>query len=132
MKKIFIISHSMGGAHAEGMISAWKYHDLEIEYVLHFSAADNKDFQVNLPHVTYQINLVPDPVLMYKNTDDSAKVLWENFWNMLRRPYLDSSCAYMIEKMLPEHYIEVKNTDALNHAYTKGGTVWNLVPFLKN
>ena len=49
-----------------------------------------------------------------------------------RRPYLDSSCAYMIEKMLPEHYIEVKNTDALNHAYTKGGTVWNLVPFLKN
>ena len=90
---------------------------------MHFSAADNKDFQVNLPHVTYQINLVPDPVLMYKNTDDSAKV---------RRPYLDSSCAYMIEKMLPEHYIEVKNTDALNHAYTKGGTVWNLVPFLKN
>lgn len=38
----------------------------------------------------------------------------------------------MIEEMLPEHYIEVKNTDALNHAYTKGGTVWNLVPFLKN
>lgn len=131
-KRIFIVSHSMGGAHAEGMISAWKYHNLEIEYVLHFSAADNKDFQVKLPHITYQINLVPDPVLMYKNADDSAKVLWENFWNMLKRPYLDTPNVYMIEKMLPEHYIEVRNADALNHAHTKGGTVWNLVPFLKN
>ena len=69
---------------------------------------------------------------MYKNADDSAKVLWENFWNMLKRPYLDTPNVYMIEKMLPEHYIEVRNADALNHAHTKGGTVWNLVPFLKN
>ena len=47
-------------------------------------------------------------------------------------PTIRKHGAYMTEKMLPEHYIEVKNTDALNHAYTKGGTVWNLVPFLKN
>lgn len=133
MKKIFIVSHSMGAAHAEGMIAAWSWHGLKIERVLHFSAADNRDFQVKLPTCTYQINLMPDPVLMYKNADDAVKTNFENFWKMMKRPYLDRPDGFMIERMLPDHYIEVGNKEqaTYNHYYTKSGKVWELVPFLK-
>lgn len=133
MKKIFIVSHSMGAAHAEGMIAAWSWHGLKIERVLHFSAADNRDFQVKLPSCTYQINLMPDLVLMYKNADDAVKTNFENFWKMMKRPYLDRPDGFMIERMLPEHYIEVDNKEqaTYNHYYTKSGKVWELVPFLK-
>ena len=133
MKKIFIVSHSMGAAHAEGMIAAWSWHGLKIERVLHFSAADNRDFQVKLPNCTYQINLMPDLVLMYKNADDAVKTNFENFWKMMKRPYLDRPDGFMIERMLPEHYIEVGNKEqaTYNHYYTKSGKVWELVPFLK-
>lgn len=133
MKRIFIVSHSMGAAHAEGMIAAWSWHGLEIERVLHFSAADNRDFQVKLPNCTYQINLVPDLVLKYKNLDDAAKTKFENFWKMMKRPYLDRPDVLMIERMLPNHYIEINNKDQslYNHYYTKSDKVWELVPFLK-
>lgn len=133
MKKIFIVSHSMGAAHAEGMIAAWSWHGLKIERILHFSAADNRDFQVKLPACTYQINLMPDPILMYKNADDAAKTKFENFWKMMKRPYLDMPDGFMIERMLPDHYIEVNNKEQsmANHYYTKSGKVWELVPFLK-
>lgn len=51
----------------------------------------------------------------------------------MKRPYLDRPDGFMIERMLPEHYIEVGNKEqaTYNHYYTKSGKVWELVPFLK-
>ena len=76
---------------------------------------------------------MPDLVLMYKNADDAVKTNFENFWKMMKRPYLDRPDGFMIERMLPEHYIEVDNKEqaTYNHYYTKSGKVWELVPFLK-
>lgn len=131
-KLLFVVSHSMGGAHAEGMIAAWKYKGLKIERVLHFSAADNREFYVTLPRQTYQINIVPDPVLMYKNADDALKTNLENFWNMMKRPWLPRPDILMIKGMLPENYIEVQNSgDMQNHYYTKIEKVWEMTSFLK-
>ncbi|GIZ14782.1 hypothetical protein [Capnocytophaga catalasegens] len=45
----------MGGAHAEGIVQGLLKQGIEIDRVLHFSPADNKDFKITLPDKTYQI-----------------------------------------------------------------------------
>ena len=69
-RPIIIISHSMGGAFAEGMLGFFKKLSLNITKIIHFSPADTSDFNVNFPECTHQICIVPDPVLGYKNFDD--------------------------------------------------------------
>lgn len=137
-KNIFIVSHSMGGAYAEGIIGYLSGRGLKVDSVLHFSAADNKDFVVGLPDVTYQINIVPDPVLMYKNLPDRITVHAENLWESIKERISGSEQrekpdAYQIAGMRHDHYIEYDGgMDLLNHYYTKAAKVWKVVPFLKN
>ncbi len=137
-KNIFIVSHSMGGAYAEGIIKYLVGRGLVIDSVLHFSAADNKDFCAGLPEITYQINIAPDPVLMYKNLPDRITVHAENLWESIKTGLVgsgqrDKPDAYQIAGMRHDHYIEHDGgMDLLNHYYTKSAEVWDMVPFLKD
>ena len=95
-KRIFIVTHSMGAALVEGMIHIWTgdpYY-LAIDYVLHLSAADNRDFCVHLPKVTWQVNILPDRVLLYKNLDDAIKVIWERLLRRLGKTFTDEDPHY--------------------------------------
>lgn len=69
-RPVIVISHSMGGAFAEGMLSFFKKMKLNVEKVIHFSPADVSGFTVNFPEITYQIDINPDPVLKFKNLND--------------------------------------------------------------
>ncbi len=137
-KNIFIVSHSMGGAYAEGIVRYLVANRLKVDSVMHFSAADNKDFSVGLPAVTYQINIVPDPVLMYKNLPDRITVHAENLWESIKERISgagqrEKPDAYQIVNMLRNHYIEHDGgMDLLNHYYTKASKVWKAVPFLND
>ncbi|MBT2622087.1 hypothetical protein [Chryseobacterium sp. ISL-6] len=71
-RDIMIVSHSMGGAFAEGMISVMKQKNINIEKVVHLSPADVSEFKVTLPEKTFQIDIDWDPVLMYKNANDAV------------------------------------------------------------
>jgi hypothetical protein len=73
-RQIMIVSHSMGGAYAEGIISFLKSKKIKIEKIVHLSPADTSDFSISLPKKTYQIDINLDPVLMYKNADDGNKI----------------------------------------------------------
>ena len=68
---IKFVSHSMGSAFTEGMIAELAFYTVSITKIVHFSAADKSDFPVGLPEKTYQIDVFPDPVLLYKNLDDA-------------------------------------------------------------
>jgi hypothetical protein len=133
-KRIFFASHSMGAAHAEGMICSWGGYpyNWKIDGVLHFSPADNRDFNVKLPSATWEINILPDPVLAYKNFDDSTKALWKSVLEKIGKSYTDEDpYLYQIRGLKKDHYIYILNNwDYLNHAYTKGGKVWAMIPFL--
>jgi hypothetical protein len=69
-RPIIVISHSMGGAYAEGMLSFFNKMKLNIIKVIHFSPADINGFKLSYPEITFQIDINPDPVLKYKNFDD--------------------------------------------------------------
>ncbi|KIC63580.1 hypothetical protein [Chryseobacterium taiwanense] len=69
-RRIMVVSHSMGGAFAEGVISVLKEKKLNVEKVVHLSPADNSGFSANYPDKTYQLDISWDPVLMYKNLND--------------------------------------------------------------
>lgn len=139
MKHIFVVSHSMGAAHAEGMIVHLLAQRLTIEWVLHFAPADNYDFQVSIPRVTYQINIMPDPVLLIKNSDDVIKTGVKNTWDKIKETVGQKQQTgkpkphpYQITNLLPNHFIfHYNKIDRYNHAYSKQTKVWDIVDFLK-
>lgn len=49
LNNVYIISHSMGAAYAEGIVSGLLKFGIEVSYILHFSPADNMDFSVSIP-----------------------------------------------------------------------------------
>ena len=63
---INFVSHSMGSAYAEGMISYFISQNVKIGEVIHLSSADSSDFKTNSPN-TYQLQYEYDPILLYKN-----------------------------------------------------------------
>lgn len=70
-RKIMIVSHSMGGAYAEGILNVLKIQNVEVEKVVHLSPADTSEFSVTFPNKTYQIDISWDPVLSsFKNLND--------------------------------------------------------------
>ncbi|PDS23237.1 hypothetical protein [Flavobacterium branchiophilum] len=71
-RKIMIVSYSMGAAFAEGMLKILLSKGTKVEKVVHLSPADTSQFSANLPDKTYQIDIDWDPVLMYKNADDTT------------------------------------------------------------
>lgn len=74
-RRIMIISHSMGGAFAEGLIDVLKQQNVNVEKVIHFSPADVSGFRAGLPDKTFQIDIDWDPVLMYKNFNDAPNIV---------------------------------------------------------
>ncbi|MFC6095275.1 hypothetical protein ACFPVY_01335 [Flavobacterium qiangtangense] len=73
-RKVMVISHSMGGAFAEGLIDVLKQKNVNIEKVVHLSPADVSGFRAGLPDKTFQIDIDWDPVLMYKNFNDAPNI----------------------------------------------------------
>lgn len=123
---VYFVSHSMGGAYAEGLIAGMGKLGVKICGVLHFSPADTMDFCVNLPEVTYQINLLPDPVLLLKNRP------FRHLWRLSKPPFpsqfMDiSRRAYSIKGLQDSHMLVKINHDILNHYYTKSSQVWELI-----
>jgi hypothetical protein len=103
-RKIMVVSHSMGGAFAEGVISVLKENKLNVEKVVHLSPADVSGFSANYPDRTYQVDVSWDPVLMYKNLNDRSYIGAIQFAGLVQNPGHD-------------HY---------GHANTKiEGYVWN-------
>ncbi|QOG89111.1 hypothetical protein HUE46_03320 [Flavobacterium columnare] len=103
-RKIMIVSHSMGGAFAEGMISFLVKKGVKVSKVVHLSPADTSQFSVTLPDKTYQIDITWDPVLSYKNLDDSQIIRGMKYYGLIQNP---------------KH-------DEFGHMYTKQETfVWN-------
>lgn len=102
-RKIMMISHSMGAAFAEGVLKVFKVHGVEVQKVIHFSPADTSDFTINFPNVSYQIDIDYDPVLMYKNMNDSPVI-----------PGIKAACT-----------VKNPNDDEFGHMYTKDESfVW--------
>ncbi|MGO4709814.1 hypothetical protein AB4Y90_12000 [Chryseobacterium sp. 2TAF14] len=88
-RKIMFVSHSMGGAFAEGMISVINQKKVNIEKVIHLSPADVSGFSVTLPEKTFQIDINWDPVLMYKNFDDAPTIDGVKFSAVAKNPNED-------------------------------------------
>ena len=116
IKPLYFVSHSIGGAFAEGMISYLSSKGVPIEKVYHFSPADVSDFRATLPEKTVEIDIFPDPVLAYKNVNDT---------------YFISNIKYFGIADNPKGL-----TDVLGHAYTKGYSSqafpWNWVEDIFN
>lgn len=85
-RRIMVVSHSMGGAFAEGVLSVFKNQKLNIEKVVHLSPADTSGFSVTFPQITYQIDIDLDPVLMYKNANDSSTIRGVKFSGISKNP----------------------------------------------
>ena len=124
-KRLFFVTHSMGAAYAEGLLRRFKNGKAHPDMVLHLAAADNSDFSVAFPEKTYQINIEPDPVLSYKNSDDRRRTQKETDEKMSKFD------RHIINGMKKEHFIvhEVE-FKWINHAYTKSRNVWFMVDFL--
>ncbi|HVI46641.1 MAG TPA: hypothetical protein VM802_17315 [Chitinophaga sp.] len=69
---VCVVTHSMGAAYGEGIISFLKEKGVKIKKVVHFSPADVSDFNVSIPARTFQIDISIDPVLLYKNMNDAT------------------------------------------------------------
>lgn len=85
-RKIMIVSHSMGAAFAEGMISVLKANHAKVNKVVPLSPADNSDFSVSLPNCTYQIDIDWDPVLMLKNMNDKYFINGILYYGVVQNP----------------------------------------------
>lgn len=68
------VTHSMGAAYAEGMIKYMEENNINVEKVIHFSAADPSDFKASSNPKTIQINWKDDPVLGYKNFGEKPMI----------------------------------------------------------
>ena len=74
-RKILVVSHSMGGAFAEGLVKELTNNKMQVDKIVHLSPADNSDFKVTLPEKTFQIDISTDPVLAYfKNLNDKKHI----------------------------------------------------------
>jgi hypothetical protein len=88
-RKIMIVSHSMGAAYSEGILSVLVSSGIIVNKVVHFSPADNSDFSIKLPNKTLQIDIFYDPVLMYKNLDDKDTIKGVTKWGKVNNPHND-------------------------------------------
>ena len=96
-RKIIMISHSMGAAFLEGVMNVIKKENIEIEKVVHFSPADTSDFSVTFPEITYQIDILYDPVLMFKNVNDQTFIKGIKYAGLVKNPY-DDKFGHMYTK----------------------------------
>jgi len=88
-RKIMVISYSMGAAFAEGMVKVLLTKGININKIIHFSPADPSGFFASLPNKTYQIDIDWDPVLMYKNFDDTPVIKGIKASGIIKNPNKD-------------------------------------------
>ncbi|MBC9930275.1 hypothetical protein [Chitinophaga qingshengii] len=67
---VYVVSHSMGAAYAEGIVSVLREQGVKVRKVVHFSPADVSEFSATISSCTFQIDISIDPVLMFKNMND--------------------------------------------------------------
>lgn len=108
-----IVSHSMGGAYAEGMIKYLQEQKIAVEQVVHLSPADPSDFKASSAP-TMQFNLENDGVLLYKN-------FGENYM-------IPGVGTYGIASTTKGTSDDLQ----LSHMVTKMSNIWGMVSDLKN
>ncbi|MGB4774869.1 MAG: fibronectin type III domain-containing protein, partial [Daejeonella sp.] len=86
VKPLYFVSHSMGAAFSEGIISVLHQKGISIAKVFHFSPADVSGFTATLPDVTVEIDIYPDPVLAYKNFDDAFFIKNIKYFGIVNNP----------------------------------------------
>jgi hypothetical protein len=65
-EEINVVSHSQGGAYAEGMIQYLIENENNVKKVIHFSATQGHQFQVNPETYSLQLEYKNDPVILFK------------------------------------------------------------------
>ncbi|WP_306353369.1 hypothetical protein [Flavobacterium sp. '19STA2R22 D10 B1'] len=117
-RRIMILSHSMGGAFSEGLLSVMKSHNVKVEKVVHLSPADTSGFSVNFPDRTYQIDIDWDPVLMYKNADDAPIIKGIKFAGLVKNPKKDEF-GHMYTKDEAFVWKWFEDLEAVNFVYNR-------------
>ena len=85
-RSVMIVSHSMGAAFAEGILSVFKSKSIDVRKVVHLSPADVSGFSVNYSDRTYQIDISWDPVLMLKNLNDKDYIKGILYAGLVQNP----------------------------------------------
>ncbi|GEM_PF-4611361 len=117
-RRIMIVSHSMGGAFAEGVISVLKTKNVNVEKILHLSPADTSGFEISFPKKTYQIDIDWDPVLMYKNANDSPTIKGIMFAGIVKNPRADEfGHMYTKEQAFVWNWFE--DLESINFIYNR-------------
>ncbi|NML37597.1 hypothetical protein HHL17_10380 [Chitinophaga sp. G-6-1-13] len=86
---VFIVSHSMGAAYAEGIASVLKEKGVKVKKVVHFSPADVNNFSATFPACTFQLDISIDPVLTFKNMNDGLFIKGIQFAGQVKNPSND-------------------------------------------
>ena len=126
-RKIIIVSHSMGAAYSEGILEVLKKENVKIQKVIHFSSADNSDFNVNFPNLTYQIDIDWDPVLTYKNLNDVPKIKNILFAGLVKNPKNDKF-GHMYTKEEAFVFNWFKDLEKLNLQFIRDDTRYVRMP----
>ena len=85
-RDVMIVSHSMGGAFAEGILSILKSQNVNVKKVVHLSPADVSGFSTTYSDRTYQIDISWDPVLTYKNLNDGDYIKGIKYAGLIQNP----------------------------------------------
>ena len=80
---INVVSHSMGSAYAEGIISFLISRDIKIGEVVHLSSADPSCFNAHSSN-TYQLQYENDPILLYKNFGEKNIISGVNRFGIIK------------------------------------------------
>lgn len=126
-RRIMVVSHSMGGAFAEGVMSVLKEKKLNVEKVIHLSPADVSGFSANYPDRTYQVDISWDPVIMYKNLNDRNYIGGIQFAGLVQNPGHDryGHANTKIEGYVWEWF---EDLETINLTFNNTKTVYQRVP----
>lgn len=126
---VFVVSHSMGAAYAEGIVSVLKEKGVPVKKVAHFSPADVNDFSVNIPARTFQIDISVDPVLTFKNMNDGLFIKGIVLAGQVENPAKDVY-GHMYTKTAPYVWDWLEDLETIQLSYAGTVEVTEAVPSL--
>lgn len=126
---VCVVSHSMGAAYAEGIVSVLKEKGVPVKKVAHFSPADASDFSVNIPARTFQIDISVDPVLTFKNMNDSLFIKGIVLAGQVENPAKDVY-GHMYTKTAAYVWDWLEDLETIQLSYTGMVEVTEAVPSL--
>jgi RHS repeat-associated protein len=82
-ERINVVSHSMGSAYSEGIISYLMKQGMEMGTIVHLSPADPSEFSAHAPN-TLQMQINNDAVLGYKNFGENSIIEGVNRYGIIK------------------------------------------------